>query len=64
MKIIKTQIEGLSGPVVYSFEDFKGVVEELKNSFLENGEVGDLMEISIDEMEEDEFNDLPDFEGY
>lgn len=45
------------------WDNFLGAVEELK-THLSEGDIGDVIEVSISEMSEEEYNNLKEFEGY
>lgn len=45
------------------WQDAEGALEEIR-SHLEQGETGDVIEVIITEMSEEDYNTLPEFEGY
>jgi len=45
------------------WQDAEDALEEIR-SHLEQGETGDVIEVIITEMSEEDYNTLPEFEGY
>jgi hypothetical protein len=68
MKVIKTRIVGCSGPCVYSYKqeeklNFVNVLGEIKDCFLDEN-TNDEFKLTIEDMDEKEFNKLREFDGY
>lgn len=68
VKVIKTQISGCCGPVIYSYEEeekneFKEIFEEIKIMFFDEGQC-DKFTININFMGKQEFENLGEFKGY
>ena len=71
MRVIKLQIKGFSGPMIFNHIDH--ALEEicnwlsnddLTNSISKDTCVGDQMVLTIGEMTEEELENLPEFEGF
>jgi len=71
MKVIKAQISGCNGPLIYDLEELahkphgmQGLMSEIKEVFLAEGDIGDTYTLTIADMDEEEFENLQEFEGY
>lgn len=61
MKTYKVKVTDCGGPVVW--DDIEAVINEIRTHLTE-GTIGQEIIITIDEMDEEEFNSLPEFEGF
>lgn len=61
MKVFKTRLEGYNGPIVVN--KWESVILELQNLISEMS-VGDVFTVTLDEMDEEEYSNLPEFTGY
>lgn len=62
MRVYKVSYESLGSNIVY--EDYNDAIEEIK-SHLESGmESGDSIYLIVDEMEKEQYEDIPEFKGF
>ena len=61
MKVFETQLSGYNGPCVV--HEPESVIDELRRTLPEMG-VGDSFTITVEEMDEKEYKNLPEFLGY
>ena len=61
MKVFKTQLWDFSGPCVV--HEPESVIDELRQVLPEMGE-GDSFTVTVEEMDEEEYKNLPEFMGY
>ena len=66
MLVVKVQVEGLCGPTCYDYnKDRDSILEELRELLDPANEEDDLdIHIWVSEMDEQEFESLPEFAGY
>lgn len=62
MRVIKVQLEGFNGPTVYTEDEIPDILKEIEE-LLREGDIGQKITISQEEMDEEEFNDMEDFAG-
>jgi len=62
MKVYVIKHETLKGGMVV-WDTIDGAIEEVR-MHLTKGEIGDSMVVGISELNEEDFKDLPEFEGY
>lgn len=61
MKVFKTQLLDFNGPCVV--HEPESVIDELRQVLPEMGE-GDAFTVTVAEMDEEEYENLPEFLGY
>lgn len=63
MRVFKVQLEGFDGPTIYKPDEILGVLQEIEE-LLKEDDLDQKITITQEEMSEEEFNKLEEFEGY